>query len=391
MTRRLLIAASPGEFWAAVAEQDELIGLRLIRTFGMARRGDVYLGRVVDLRPELPAALIEIGLDRPAFLSGEDMAPNPRLREGEIVTVLVAKEARADKAAGVTMKLNLPEARLTAVQRAATMAEAPALLDARETPLTAIIRSFADPALDEIVLDDGATFAAARVSLPRERKDLAVTLHREAMPLFEAYGIAASVEAALSPRVPLARGGAITIEATAAATLIDVDSGPAGAVATNLAATREIARQIRLRDLAGPIVIDFVGATSRGDKARVAAALAEALDGDARLLGWTKLGHFELVRKRRHASLQELLYEYVPGGSPVKTSVTVALEALRALRGESRRMPGKKFALRVHPEIAACLDRGARAARRELEEQLGSAVKVIVEQRARDSYDVVPI
>jgi ribonuclease G len=389
MTRRLLITVSPGEYWAAAAEQDELAGLRLIRSFGEARRGDVYLGRVVGLRPDFPAALIEIGFERPAFLSGADMAPDTRLREGEAVTVLVAKEARADKAAGVTMKLNLPEARLMAVRRAAATAEAPALLDARETPLAALLRAFADPVPDEIVLDDSAAFAAARGLLPQGRSER-LKLHRETTPLFEAFGVAAAIETALSPRVPLARGGAITIETAAAATLIDVDSGSAGALVANLAAAPEIARQIRLRDLSGPIVIDFID-MKRGDKSRVQAALTEALDGDAQALGWTKLGHFELVRKRRHPALGEQLYEYVPGGTPAKKPVTVALEALRDLRRESLRMPGKRLALRVHPEIAAFLDRTGHGARHELEQELGFAVKIIAENRARDSYDIVPV
>lgn len=377
MMRRLLLAISPGEIWAALTENNELIGLRLARAHGTARPGDLYLGRVVALRPELPAVLVDIGEGRPAFLSGEDMPRGTKLREGEAVTVRVLKAARADKAAGLTMKLDTDE------QKVAAAGAPPKLLVQRETSLASLLKEFS---ADEIVIDDTAALAEAKRNATG-----AVTLHNGATPLFEAEGIAAAIKSAVAARVALPKDGAITIEATAAAILIDVDGGRGGALAANLAAANEIGRQIRLRDLSGPIVIDFIGMKERGQRARVEAALKEAVGEGAQYLGWTRLGHFELVLKRQRASLTELLFEQRPGAASVKTALTVALDALRQLQRESRAAPGKRFGLLVHPEIATCLEREAGEARCDLETRLGHAVKIIAEARPRDSVAVVDV
>ena len=116
--------------------------------------------------------------------------------------------------------------------------------------------------------------------------------------------------------------------------------------------------------------------------------MKEAVGEGAQYLGWTRLGHFELVLKRRRASLTELLFEHRPGAASVKTALTVALDALRRLQRESRAAPGKRFGLQVHPEIAACLEREAGEARHDLEMRLGHAVKIIAETQPRDSIAV---
>jgi Ribonuclease G/E len=371
MTRRLLLAVSPGEIWAALIEDDEPVALRLVRTHAEARAGDLYLGRVVGLRPELPAVLIDIGEERPGFLGGD-----AKLREGEVAIVKVTKAARADKAAALTMKLKPEEEKLAAIP---SNAAPPMLLHRAKTALATLLDEFSNA--DEIVIDD----AAALVEVTRTFAGT-VKLHADATPLFEAEGVASAIETALAPRVALPGGGAITIETTSAATMIDVDGGRAGALAANLAAAPEIARQIRCRDLSGPIVIDFIGMKQHAQRARVAAGLKEAVGAEAHYLGWTRLGHFELVVQRRRASLTEMLFD----AAGQKKPLTVALDALGRIQRESRVAPGKRFALRVHPEVAACFDGAARGARHELEARLGYAIKIIAEPRARDSFAAVP-
>ncbi len=374
---KLLLAVSPGEIWAALVAQGELSALRLVRTYGAPKPGDLYLGRVVALRPELPAALVDIGEARPAFLDGEAIGRGIKLREGEVVTVKVIKSGRADKATGLTMKLDGEE------QKAGTTGTPPKLIWRRETVLASLIKEL--PA-DEIAIDDAASLAEVRRNFAGE-----VKVHRGGKALFEAEGVAAIIESAVAPRVALPTGGAISIDMTWAATLIDVDSGRAGAMSANLAAAAEIGRQIRLRDLSGPIVIDFVGMRERRQRGQIEDALVQALGDDVQYLGWTRLGHFELVVKRRRPSLSEQLYERRTDGFAVRTPLTVALEALRVLQREGRVAPGNRLGLRVHPEIAACLDREAADARRELETQFGYAIKVDVEPRARDSFALVPL
>ena len=466
MSGTLLIAASPGELWAALVGEEGLCALRVFRSeSSRGRVGEIILGRVVALKPELPAALVDIGVARPAFLSAEDAMPGSAitaLTQGAAITVQVTKEARADKAVGVSTRLRLAgrfvdltpgrarvsaakavppaererllaalreiagagegfvlraaagvaaadlaadveslRARWRAIEAARARAEAPAPLEPPPAPLATLLAAFAPAMPEAIVIDERGAFAAARLWLARHSPALVerLSLHRELEPLFEHHGVAGDIAAVLSPRVLLPQGGALTIELTAAATMIDVDSGgaargrsaAAGVLAVNLAAAQEAARQIGLRNLAGPIVIDFVGMRDRRDRDRIRAALSEALghDGDAEVLGWTRLGHLELVRKRRHAPLAELLFERAPGGGLVKTPLTVALEALRALAREAAAAPARAPALHVHPEVAAVLSGEADAARRELEGRLGRAVAIVAEPgRARDGFDI---
>jgi Rne/Rng family ribonuclease len=458
--RTLLIAVSPGEAWAGLTEDDALVELRIARSGGAPRAGAFFLGRILGLNPALPAALVDIGAERPAFLGAEDAAPKKGLaglHEGAAVVVQVTKEARADKAVGVTLRPRLTgayldwrpgragiavrggaldeagrsrvaallragegcdiraeatgasdsalagdvaalRARWQAIESAAGAARPPARLEPEASPALELLGGFSEPPPDRIVIDDRAAFAEARGWLARHRPDLASHLAFHAGPsaLFEAEGVAAEIEEALARRLALPGGGALTIEATAAAVMIDVDSGGAALMAANLAAAREAARQIRLRNLAGPIVIDFIAMRQAGDRERVRAALAAALAGLSpapQLLGWTRLGHLELVRERRRAALEDVLYEGAADGGRVETVLTVALKALRALARAADASPGRGLRLRAAPEIAACLENGgACAARQALEARLGRPIALAPEPgRPRAAFDITPV
>jgi ribonuclease G len=194
-------------------------------------------------------------------------------------------------------------------------------------------------------------------------------------------------EAALSETVAVDGGGSVHIEATRAAVLIDVDTGTPEtgspqrtALAVNLAASAKIARQIRLRNLGGGIIVDFVGLDSRASRERVRAAFAEALAPDPaepQILGWTRLGHLELVRPRGGRPLVDAMLERRPGGALVKTAVTVAHEALRALRREARAQPGRQWRLIVAPDVRSVLTGALSCAVREAEQRF--ARKIVIE------------
>ncbi len=397
MSRTLFLSVSPGEIWAALDEDGELAALRLMRTGAPSRVGEIFLGRVVALRPELPAALVDIGLDRPGFLDARDADPQggiAGLTEGQALIVEVTKEARADKAAGLRV-LRARGAKRERIETAARGAKPPARLAAARTPVAALLAGFLDARPDRIVIDDRAAFAEARGFLAREAPAFAdvLALHAEATPLFEAAGLAGALESVLGARVELPCGGALHIEPTHAGTMIDVDSGRAPALAANLEAAREAARQIRLRNLAGPIVIDFVGLKKRQARDEVLAALEAALGADPEkpdILGWTRLGHVELVRRRRAAPLADILFERTLDGALRKTALTVALAILRAAEREARAQPGKALAVSVHPEIAAALTEGeGGAARRALEARLGLTLGIEAEpQRGRETFDI---
>lgn len=411
MTRTLLLSRSPGELWAALAENDGLAALRLWRVGSQGQPGEIVLGRVRAIRPELPAALIDIGLERSGFLSGEDVEPRgglANLHEGQAVIVQVTKEARADKATGLSMRLQRRGNRLAEMERRA-IAEAaaqpgpvPRLLGSSAGVLELALDALAAAALDEIVIDDAAALAEARRWVLHHAPSLSerLILHRGRTPLFEDRGVSEEIAGALVPRVALEGGGALIIEHTAAATVIDVDSGlaegrgdaRAAALAINLTAANALARQVRLRSLAGPIVVDFIGMRHRDDRLKVEAALAAALaeDRDSDVLGWTRLGHLELVRKRRHSPLPELLFERVANGGWRRTSLTIALDVLRTLARQTAAAPaGRVWRLRVNPEIAAILAARARSARLELESRVGRAIEIVADPTFdRETIDI---
>jgi ribonuclease G len=232
---------------------------------------------------------------------------------------------------------------------------------------------------DEILVDEAAAIPELRAAFPES----ALT-H---MPETEwPIDLDAVFEEALSVTLALPGGGSVHFEATRAGMLIDVDTGTpetgsperTGLMA-NLTAAAMIARQIRLRNLGGGIVIDFVGLDSRSAREKVRAALAEALAPDPaapQLLGWTRLGHFELVRPRRTRPLAEALLEPRSGGALVKTAVTISHEALRALRRATRAQPGRRWRVTVASEVAAALAGAAADAVRQAEQRFARTIAI---------------
>ncbi len=195
--------------------------------------------------------------------------------------------------------------------------------------------------------------------------------------------------------------GRLAIEPTAAATLIDVDSGSLegersvgedALLAMNLSAAAAIARQIRLRGLAGALVVDFIALRQRQHRERLLDAFRAALEAevpDAQLLGWTRLGHVELTRPRRRAPLHEILFERTAFGGQEKTALTVGLEALAAVARRVATEPACAPELRVHPAVAAVLQAEAAPAVQALEARLGRKLAVVAESgRSREAFDI---
>jgi|GEM_PF-322810 Rne/Rng family ribonuclease len=464
--RRLLVASSPGELRAAVVDRTGLVDFRLARTVGRSAVGDLYLGRVVQLMPALRAALVDIGQERPAFLSADDAAPRRGLAgvtEGATLLTQVKRDARADKAAAVTQRLRLRgpilewtptrpgvvaedvarddrervaaqaskllrpgegvrlredaaqasveelatavvamRSRWNAIEERRRRAAPPACLETMPV-LAGLLDELADTDVGELVVDDPAVLAEARAWLSRERPALVerLALHRGQEPLLEAAGVAETAAELLEPRLSLAGGGTLTIEPTAAATLLDVDSGAlegeaasgeAALLTVNLAAAPVIARQIRLRGLAGALVVDFIGLRERAAREQLLDAFRAALEAqapDAQLLGWTRLGHVELTRPRRRAPLHEIVFEPRERGGYTKTATTTALEALASVARRVAAEPASAPRLRLHPAVAAVLAGEAAPAVQALETRTGRKISVVSEPgRARDTFDI---
>lgn len=259
----------------------------------------------------------------------------------------------------------------------------PACLHREPGVVARLLRDLAGAGLARVAIDGRGAHAAALADARRHMPELLPSIHLHAgpEPLFETEGVEEEIDAALAPRVKLPSGGELVIERTEALSVIDVNTGGHTARGrledtirdTNLEAASEIARQIRLRGLAGRIVIDFVFMERREHRREVQDALERALADDrspSRVGGFSPLGLVEITRKRSRESLAELLCAPARPGAARKSALTVALEALRAARRSAAAAPGRPLTLAAAPEVIALLSAEAAEARATLEDAL---------------------
>ena len=219
-----------------------------------------------------------------------------------------------------------------------------------------------------------------------------VKMYTRSAPIFDAFNITQELEKALRPKVWLKSGGYIVINQTEALVAIDINTGKYVGksnrledtiVKTNLEAVKEIVRQIRLRDLGGIIVVDFIDMDERKNRQKVMQALEEAMRADKapnKILQFNDFGLVAITRKRVKQSLERTLCSpclYCEGAGYVKSVQTVIGEILVEAQKIVRALDGNKdVILRVHPDIAKVLKASNNQYLEELEEILGRPVLV---------------
>jgi ribonuclease G len=218
-----------------------------------------------------------------------------------------------------------------------------------------------------------------------------VKLYTRDAPIFDAFGVTAELEKALRPKVWLKSGGYIVINQTEALVAVDVNTGKYVGksnrledtiVKTNTEAIKEIVRQMRLRDLGGIIVIDFIDMDERKNRQKVMQALEEAMRADRapyKILQFNDFGLVAITRKRVKQSLERTLCSPCPhceGAGYVKSVQTVVSEILTEARKMSRSIDSKDVMLRVHPDVAKVLKSHQNKFLEELEEILRRPVLV---------------
>jgi ribonuclease E/ribonuclease G len=181
-------------------------------------------------------------------------------------------------------------------------------------PIARLLRDHG-AALEEVIIDDRMMARALQDEMDRRGERIRVRWHSGQMPAFDIDDVSGQIDTALAGRIALPSGVEVLFEPGETLTAIDVDSGEAGGrqgraprrpVEVNLEAAPAIAQQLRLRNMAGAIVVDFITMRSAYDRDKVQAALAEALKEDpvpTQIYGFTRLGLFELTRGRRGATL----------------------------------------------------------------------------------------
>jgi ribonuclease G len=364
----LLIAAGPGEWRAAWIENGEAVELYVERG-DTKPPGSIHLGRVVRVVPALDAALVDIGDERPGFLPLRSVPADTQIQEGARLIVAVRREAWAEKAPRLTAKLDAPPSPPSDASRSVQLWPPPGLA-------AALALRLPDTTPSAILADDAAVLAELRAAFPAA--DIA-RCDAADWPI----DIDALFDAALSPTLAFEGGGAVHIEEMHASTLIDVDTGTPetgssarAALAANRTAARLVARELRLRNIGGGIVIDFVGLERRDHREQVQRTLEASLAGDPakpRVLGWTRLGHLELTRPRRARSLTDAML--MPGHRD-KQPIALAHEMLRRLAREARASPAANWRLTTPPDVEAALKGPAAGALRALETRLGRRIAV---------------
>lgn len=215
-----------------------------------------------------------------------------------------------------------------------------------------MLRDLLTPEVATVIIDDGAAWQEMTGFTQRFAPEFTarILLHEEATPLFAQYGIEDAIERALLPRVPLRSGGFLIIEQTEALVSVDVNTGgfvgsrslEQTVLRTNLEAANTIARQLRLRNLGGIIVIDFIDMIEPAHKQQVLAQLADALAADPAKTttgSLSPLGLVEVTRKRTRESLEQLLCmpcETCQGHGFIKTAETVVFTLFRDMQRLAR-------------------------------------------------------
>lgn len=366
---RVLASRSPGEVRVALLDGDErLVEAWVERAGAPGGVGDIHRARVSARVPAMAGAFVALGGGETGFLADRDL-PGPAqelLQEGKSLVVRVTRAAQGGKGPRVSARLG-PEDHEALATAAAAPGTTPSRLIRGPGAALRLARAHPDAAVET---DSGILAARLRAALGPDR-----VLIRAARPLFD-DALEAEWDALASPLAPVPGGGRLLVQPTAALTAIDVDAGPVAGGRDRSAQARfnadavvEAARQIRLRNLAGPVLLDIAGLPRR-ERERLAQPLVRALGPDplVRLLGLGPLGLFEMERRRVHPPLHEVL-----GWPP--SPLTRGLAALRQATREIAAAPGRPLALRAAPAVVSALE-GAAGAMREMAEAAGRPLQL---------------
>lgn len=394
--RELVVERNPGELRIALREGERTLEVILERGGAGSMVGAIWWARVQRVEPGI-GAFLDLGLERPALLPLSGTPPV----EGETLRVQVTKDAQPGKGPEVTRSILLDDGLLALTPTQPGIAISRALTGSQRATLKAAVRSVVgsaspmpgvlvrsaawaqpdrlaaswtalslewrrigqrasarpplrlsaapDPVLRQVSLFRPESAVAGDAGTAAKLRGLLPGGARYTPRPFEALGVEEDLARALARAIPLP-GGTLVIDEAEALTAIDVNGG-GDRVALCLAAAREAAALLRLRDIGGLIVIDFPFIDQRDVRARIDDALRQATSMDRRpveCLGWTRGGLYELTRMRGGASLAAQMLE------PHRASLSVESAALAALRRVAD-ADGGRLRLIAAPDVVAWL------------------------------------
>jgi ribonuclease E len=273
---------------------------------------------------------------------------------------------------------------------------APALIYRDSDLVKRAIRDLYHREIDEVIVEGEEGYKAAKgfMKLLMPSHVRRVKLHSETTPLFQRYGVEDQLSAMYQPIVQLKSGGYLVINPTEALVSIDINSGRSTrehnieqtAYNTNLEAAQEIARQLRLRDMAGLIVIDFIDMEQSSHVRKVEKAMKDALKNDRARIQVGRISSFglmEMSRQRLRTGVLEASTKPCPhceGTGLMRTAASAGLSALRILEDEAARGRGERICLRAGREAAVYVLNKKRAELADIEQRYGVFIEVIIDE-----------
>lgn len=294
------------------------------------------------------------------------------------------------------------------IQQKREKGAAPALLHNELDLVFRVIRDVFTEEVDKMVIDSDEEYRRVKEFVDSYIPQLGrrIKLYDEDEPIFEHYGVEIEISRALGRKVWLKSGGYIILDQTEALTTIDVNTGryvgkrtlEDTILKTNLEAVREIAYQLRLRNVGGIIILDFIDMENESNRRKVYNALQEALARDkakTTISHISPLGLIEMTRKRVRESLGRTLCEpcpYCEGRGYVKSSRTICYEVFRGLRKAFAGSEEKKALVTVNSSVADMLYDEERQGVEELEKEFGKKVVIKADPNLhQEQYEVVMV
>lgn len=386
----------------ALLDKGQLMEVFVENRFDKSLVGNIYLGRVVNVVKSMSAAFIDIGEKKNAYMPLVE-----GIKSGQEILVQVKRDAVGDKGATVTMDVSISghyvvllpmTTQHTASRKIKDLNKKRALVELTKTHLPdygTVIRTEAIHATEDELINEMNRLKSKWLALEKYKRRIVsdkllyedytfetllekeflyqadqvilnykpaveklyhddVVYHDSDQPLFEAYKVDAQINQSLSRTIKLHQGSFITIDETEALTAIDINSGQyTGSsnkeetfLQVNLAAAKEIARQLRLRNISGIIIIDFINMKQKENYEHLSAALKKYFKPDKcqpMIHGLTTLGLMEVTRKKNRKSLKTQLFSKCPScdGSGYVLSVDVIvkqlLDKLRVLKVHTKK------------------------------------------------------
>jgi len=426
---------------AVIDEEGQLVDFVLERTDESHMANHMYKGTVKNVLNGMQAAFVDIGGSQNAYLNlqqGKEQKILPRLSVGQQILVQVVKEEMLGKGARVTADVSLAGRFMVLLPYSEGMHISKKITDEavraklQELARTwqhvlkrfkvaksgtdlysdadfwfRLVRDYAHRNVGEIIVDSdmGESRLLDLLGHGPTSQQIKVTRHRGSTPIFKANHIEPQLEDLISRDINLPSGGSIRIDHTEALTVFDVNSahytGKSNkledlAFTVNKEAAKEICRQLRLRDIGGIIVVDFIDMKDKSHQQE----LLKLLSAQAKLdkmktvvCGISSLGLVEMTRKRARQGLQTLMFDTCPqcGGTGYMLSGrTVYMQIIRRIRElfKSGRIKSN-LEIEVHPEVAQYL---TKAVLEELGDSIGRKISIVVNsQISREGYSLMAV